>query len=201
MRKLLKEAVARQASDLHLTVGAPPFLRLHGEIALMGEEPLTPETCKALISEVINQEQMAEFEREWELCFSLSLAELGYFRVTVYYQRGAMEAAVRIGRLRARTCEELGLPQALEELTRKPNGLILITGPTGSGKTTSLNALINAINQVRRSKIVTIEDPIELVHTNLKSIVVQQEVHSDTKSFARALRHALRMDPDVIGIG
>lgn len=201
MRRQLEKAVALQASDLHLTVGAPPIVRVHGEILLLDEPPLTPEKSKQLIYAMMSDEQVREFEREWELCFSLNLPGTGYFRVTVYYQRRSVEASIRIGREDVRPLAELGLPLILEELTRKPNGLVLITGPTGSGKTTTFNTLIDIVNRERRSKIITVEDPIEYVHANVKSIVVQQEVGTDTKSFYRALVHILRQDPDVIGVG
>lgn len=201
LRSLLEDAVKAQASDLHLTVGASPLLRVHGEIILMDDPPLTAEAAKQLIYGVMNDEQIRQFERDWELCLSLNLPKVGYFRVTVYYQQRCVEAAIRIGREDLQPLVELGLPPILEELIRKPNGLILITGPAGSGKTTTLNALIDIINRNRRCKIITVEDPIEHVHKNVKSIVVQQEVGADTKSFSRALVHVLRQDPDVIGVG
>jgi twitching motility protein PilT len=201
MRRLLEKAVRAGASDLHLTVGVPPLIRRDGEIVLLDEPPLDAETAASLIQAVMTDEQIRQFEQEWELCFSTSVPGLGYFRVTVYYKQRQMEASVRIGRARVPPLRELGLPLVLEELTRKSNGLLLITGPTGAGKTTTLNTLIDVINQERRCKIITVEDPVEYLHANLKSVIVQQEVGADTRSFSRALVHILRQDPDVIGIG
>lgn len=201
MINLLAKAMQMGASDLHLTSGTPPFVRVNGEIILMDEPPLTPAKSKEIVYAIMDEGQRQEFEREWQICFSRTVPDLGYFRITVYYQRGSVEAAVRIGMTRIKTLPELGLPPLLAELSRKPNGLILVTGPTGQGKTTTLNAIIDMINRERRSKIITVEDPIEYIHDNNRSIVVQQEVHTDTKSFNRALVHILRQDPDVIGVG
>jgi len=201
LRKLLEKAVALQASDLHLTTGAPPFVRLNGEIILMDEPVLTPELNARLILGILNDVQKRKIEQDLELCFSMSLPDLGYFRVNVYYQRGNLEAAIRIGMAEIKSIEELGLPPALRELARRPTGLILVTGPTGQGKTTTFNALIDAINYEERSKIITIEDPVEYIHRNVRSIIVQQEVYTDAKSFHRALGHILRQDPDIIGVG
>jgi len=201
MRRQLEKAIAASASDLHLTVGAPPILRIDGEMILMDEPPLTPEHSRELIYAMMTEEQVQHFEREWELCFSMNIPGSGYFRITVYYRQRNVEAAVRIGRDEVRPIADLGLPLVLEDLTRKTNRLNLITGPTGSGKTTTLNTLIDTINRERRCKIITVEDPIEYVHKNVKSIVVQQEIGSDAKSFSKALIHILRQDPNVIGIG
>ena len=201
MRKLLEKAVALQASDLHLTTGAPPFIRLHGEIILMDEPVLTPELNSRLICGLLTDTQKRKVEQDLELCFSLNLPELGYFRVNVYFQRGNLEAAIRIGMVEIKSIEELGLPPVLRELVRRPTGLILVTGPTGQGKTTTFNAVIDCINQEERCKIITIEDPVEYIHRNVRSIIVQQEVYTDAKSFHRALVHILRQDPDIIGVG
>jgi twitching motility protein PilT len=201
MRELLEKAVKAGASDLHLTTGAPPFLRVNGEIILMDAEPLSPLHTKRLIYGILNENQRQKIEKDLELCFSMNLSELGYFRVNVYYQRGNIEAAVRIGMLEMKSFEELGLPEVLMDMVRRPHGLLLITGPTGQGKTTTFNALIDFINRERRCKIITVEDPVEYVHRNIRSIVVQQELNTDTKSFHRALIHILRQDPDMIGVG
>ena len=201
MNKLLAEAVRIGASDLHLTAGAPPFFRVNGEIVLTNYAPMAAEALKEAIFSLLNADQISTLEREWELCSSLTLPGVGYFRVTIYKQRGNFEASVRVGAGSARSFEELGLPASLADMARKTTGLILVTGPTGHGKTTTLSALIDFINKERRCKIITVEDPIEYVHANVKSVVVQQEVHADTKSFGRALVHILRQDPDVIAVG
>ncbi len=198
---LLKTARQDHASDLHLVTGTPPFTRVNGEIIIMDYEQLTQEKIKSILTEVISGEQMQRFEREKELCLSLSLPDIGYFRMSLYYHRSHLEAAIRLGLSEVKSFDELGLPHTLVELSRKRAGLILITGATGMGKTTTFNAIIDFINRERRCKIITIEDPVEFVHTPKKSIIVQQEAYSDAKSFARALVHILRQDPDIIGVG
>jgi twitching motility protein PilT len=201
MMRLLEKAVKAGASDLHLTTGAPPFLRVNGEIILMNEEALTAEINKKMIYSLLNEVQVKKLEQDLQLCFSLSVPQLGYFRVNPYFHRGRVEAAVRVGMLEVKTLEQLGLPPILGEAIRKPNGLVLITGPTGQGKTTTFNALINVINREKRCKIITVEDPVEYVHRNIRSIVVQQELYTDTRSFHQAVIHILRQNPDIIGIG
>ncbi|MEN6371457.1 MAG: type IV pilus twitching motility protein PilT [Armatimonadota bacterium] len=198
---LLKVAVSKRASDLHLMVGVPPVLRINGEIIIANSNPLTQADMEKLILENLPQEKKSLLSEEWELCYSLKIQDLGYFRISVYYEQGTLGAAIRVGIVEMQSLEELGLPQVVTELTRKPSGLILITGPTGSGKTTTLNSIIDLINRDRRCKIIMVEDPIEYVHPNKRSIIVQQEVHSDTKSFGKALVHILRQDPDVIAVG
>lgn len=199
--ELLKLAVSSKASDLHLIAGVSPVLRIDGEILLTDAEPLTPEQAAALILEGLPEEKRAARERDLQLCYSLKLPDLGYFRIAVYYEQGTLGAAIRVGMTEIRTLEELGLPPVVADLSRKPSGLIVITGPTGSGKTTTFNSVIDLINRERRCKIVIVEDPIEYVHSNKRSIVVQQEVLTDTRSFAQALIHILRQDPNVIGVG
>jgi twitching motility protein PilT len=189
------------ASDLHLVAGLPPAVRVNGEIVMLKAEPLTRERAKALAYQLLNREQIAHFESEKELCFSVSDGELGRIRVTVYYHAGCPELSVRLCALQISNADELGLPAIVSELARKPNGLVLITGATGMGKTTTLNFMVDLINRERHCKIVTIEDPVEYVHKPNKSIIVQQEVHTDTLSFPRALLHVLRQNPDVIVIG
>jgi twitching motility protein PilT len=201
MNRLLGIATRMGASDLHLTVGMPPFVRIHGEIILMDEPPLDAARIRTMIDGIMNEEQRIGFERDWELCFSHFVDGLGYFRVTVYRHKGCAEAAVRLGLAELPSATDLGLPPVLDELSRKPNGLLLVTGPTGSGKTTTFNAILDMINRERRAKVITVEDPVEHHHRNLRSIVIQQEVSWDTRSFASALVHILRQDPDVIGIG
>jgi twitching motility protein PilT len=198
---LLRAAIARGASDLHLMVGVPPVLRIHGEIIIANRDPLSGADTERLVLGTLPQEKREVLERELQLCYSLKVPELGYFRISIYYEQGLIGAAIRVGITQIRSLEDLGLPPAVPELTRKPSGLILITGPTGSGKTTTLNSMIDLINRDRRCKIIMVEDPIEYVHPNKRSIVVQQEVHTDTHSFSKALIHILRMDPDVIAVG
>ena len=201
MKQLLTQAIAAGASDLHLTAGAPPLLRVHGGIELMDADALQSEDIKALVYPLLNDAQIESLEDKLELCFSLSVLEQGYFRVNLYYHRGAVEAAIRIGLIEPKSADELGLPAALMEMTRRPNGLILIAGATGQGKTTTFNTMIDFVNRERRCKINTVEDPVEYQHKNLRSIVVQQELFTDTWAFDSALRHILRQDPDIIGVG
>lgn len=198
---LLADAVERGASDLHLVAGAPPALRINGDVILADGELLQGLELEALATQLLSAEQQAVFQREWELCTSIHVTGVGRVRVTLYRRDGHPEYSFRFCGDYLASREELGLPEKLDELARRPNGLLLITGPTGSGKTTTLNYLVDLINRERRCKIVTIEDPIEFVHPNRKAIVVQQEVLTDTRSFNRALIHVLRQDPDVIVIG
>ncbi|MCL5105042.1 MAG: PilT/PilU family type 4a pilus ATPase [Armatimonadetes bacterium] len=198
---LLKVAVSKRASDLHLMVGVPPVLRIHGEIIVANGDPLTSTDTQRLILGTLPEEKKQALAKNLQLCYSMKIPDLGYFRVSIYHEQGELGAAVRIGMTQILSLEELGLPPVAAELTRKPSGLILITGPTGSGKTTTLNSLIDLINRDRRCKIIMVEDPIEYVHPNKRSIIVQQEVHTDTHSFSEALVHILRQDPDVIAVG
>ena len=198
---ILKRAMQQNASDVHLVVGLPPMLRIDGDLVTTQELPLGRDDVKLLIFSVLNQGQREEFEREWQLCVSLYVPDVGHFRITVYYHQGNVEAAIRSCPLSLRSPEELGLPDIVEKIVEKRSGLILITGATGSGKTTTFNCLIDMINRRRRCKIITVEDPVEFVHENRMSIIVQQQVYSDTPSFGRALVHILRQDPDVIGVG
>ena len=198
---LLGEAIEMGASDLHLIAGVPPAFRVHGEILFARGEPLTQTQNFEMVHSLLNEEQREKFEREWELCISLAHDAAGRFRATLYRRNNHPELSIRFCGETVPSREELGLPPRLDELTRRQNGLILITGPTGAGKTTTLNYMVDLINSERRCKIVTIEDPIELVHRNKRAIVVQQEVLTDTHSFHRALIHVLRQDPDVIEVG
>jgi twitching motility protein PilT len=199
--ELLKIAVEQGASDVHLVAGLPPALRVAGEIILWGGEKLGPEDAWELVSSLLNAEQKEIFQRDLQLGFSFFEPGLAHFRVSLYYSQGRVEAAIRVRNLAIQPLEELGLPETVQELTRKPNGLVLITGPTGTGKTTTLYAMMDLINHERRCKIITLEDPIEYVHTPFKSIIVQQELGRDFKSFSQALTHILRLDPDVICVG
>ena len=198
---LLQEAVRRGASDLHIVVGLPPILRIDGEILPMQHEALSESDTKAMVYSTLNPDQIARFESDWKLCFSRYYADIGHFRITVYYQKGNTEAAIRICPPAVRSLSELGLPDVAADIARKQNGLVLITGPTGEGKTTTLNAMVDLINRERRCKIIMVEDPVEYRQTHRKSIVVQQQIGSDAHSFGEALVHILRQDPDVIAIG
>ena len=199
--RLLSAANEFDASDLHLVAGVPPAYRVNGEIILAEEDALTEADVTDITNCLLNEQQRKKFESEWELCISLLHSAAGRVRITFYRRNGHPELSFRFCGDRIATREELGLPARLDELTRKPNGLVLITGPTGAGKTTTLNYLVDLINNERRCKIVTIEDPIEFVHQNKRAIVVQQEVLTDVRSFNRALVHVLRQDPDVIVVG
>jgi twitching motility protein PilT len=199
--KLLETANELGASDLHVIVGVPPAYRVNGEIILADEDALTPDSVTQMAEGLLNEVQREKFDREWELCISLLHAAAGRVRVTLYRRNGHPELSLRLCGDRIPTREELGLPAKIDELARRPNGLFLITGPTGAGKTTTLNYMVDVINSERRCKIITIEDPIEYVHENKRAIVVQQEVLTDTHSFNRALVHVLRQDPDVIVVG
>ena len=198
---LLLEAIQKGASDLHVTVNVPPIVRVDGFLEPLEYPPLRKDETKQLIFSVLNEQQKIKFETDWELDFSTEIKDMGRFRVNVHRQRGAVEAAFRIVHDDIRTIKQLGLPPVVGEFARRVNGLTLITGPTGSGKTTTLAALVHQINSERRCMIITIEDPIEYIHRHRKSIIKQREVTSDTKTFAAALRHILRQDPDVICIG
>lgn len=198
---LLRIAVEKHASDLHLMVGVPPVLRIHGEIVIANSDPMTAADVEALVTSQLCEAHKQELETTLQLCHSIKLPGLGYFRVSVYHEQGELGAAIRIGMTECKSLEELGLPPIIAELMRKPSGLILVTGATGSGKTTTLNSMIDLINRDRRCKIIMVEDPIEFVHPNKRSIIVQQELHTDTHSFGKALVHILRQDPDVIAVG
>lgn len=199
--RLLSAAKDYDASDLHLVSGVPPAFRVNGEIIIADEDALSEAEITSLADSLLNEQQKKKFELEWELCISLLHSVAGRVRVTFYRRNGHPEMSLRFCGERIPTREELGLPERIDELTRRPNGLVLVTGPTGAGKTTTLNYLVDLINSERRCKIVTIEDPIEFVHQNKRAIVVQQEVLSDVRSFNRALVHVLRQDPDVIVVG
>jgi twitching motility protein PilT len=198
---LLEAANEFGASDLHLIAGVPPAYRVNGEIILADEDALTPAVVTTIAEGLLNDLQREKFDREWELCISLLHPTAGRVRVTFYRRNGHPELSFRLCGDRIPNREELGLPAKIDEMARRPNGLFLITGPTGAGKTTTLNYMVDVINAERRCKIITIEDPIEYVHENKRAIVVQQEVLTDTHSFNRALVHGLRQDPDVIVVG
>jgi twitching motility protein PilT len=201
LERLLRAANKFDASDLHLVAGVPAAYRVNGEIILADEDALGERDVAFIAESLLNEQQKRKFEQDWELCISLLHSAAGRVRVTFYRRNGYPEMSFRFCGDRVASREELGLPEKLDELARRPNGLVLVTGPTGAGKTTTLNYLVDLINTERRCKIVTIEDPIEFVHSNKRAIVVQQEVLTDVRSFNRALTHVLRQDPDVIVVG
>src|ERR1044071_8280597 len=199
--RLLASAPGFDASDLHLVAGVPPAFRINGEIIIADQDSLSPQDLALIADSLLNDQQKKKFEQEWELCISLLHKVAGRVRATFYRRNGHPEMSFRFCGERIPSREELGLPPKIDDMARRPNGLVLITGPTGAGKTTTLNYMVDLINSERRCKIVTIEDPIEFVHENKRAIVVQQEVLSDVRSFNRALVHVLRQDPDVIVVG
>ena len=199
--RLLSAVNDYDASDLHLVAGVPPAFRVNGEIIIADEDALTEEEIDSMAADLMNEPQRKKFEQEWELCISILHSAAGRIRVTFYRRNNHTELSLRFCGDKVAARKDLGLPDRIDELARKPNGLVLITGPTGAGKTTTLNYLVDLINSERRCKIVTIEDPIEFVHENKRAIVVQQEVLTDVRSFNRALIHVLRQDPDVIVVG
>ncbi|RJT88566.1 type IV pilus twitching motility protein PilT [Cryobacterium melibiosiphilum] len=202
MLDALAEVVGQRASDLHLTVNAPPMLRVDGGLTPVGDPtPWPAERVTEAILSILSPVQTETFERELELDFAYTLSPTARFRVNVYQQRGDVGAAFRLIPTDIRTLAELGIPETVARFASLPRGLVLVTGPTGSGKSTTLAALIDLVNATRADHIVTVEDPIEFLHTHKKALVNQREVGHDTHSFASALKHVLRQDPDVILIG
>jgi twitching motility protein PilT len=197
----LLDAIELGASDLHITVGLPPMVRVNGRVQPLEDPPLPANMTREIIYDILSNEQRQRLETEWELDFAYSLPRIARFRVNVYFQRGSMGAAFRTIPHEIKSFSELGLPKAVEEMTEKPRGLVLVTGPTGSGKSTTLAAMIDRINETRSEHIMSVEDPIEFLHAHKQCIVNQREVNQDTKSFAQALKHILRQDPDVILVG
>lgn len=198
---LFRLMVEQKASDLHLTSGAPPFLRLHGNMSPLNYRQLSNQDVQALIFEILTEKQKKAFVEKWELDFAYVVEGLGRFRCNVFMQRKGLGAVFRTIPEKIKTAQELNLPQSIIDLVEADRGLILVTGPTGSGKSTTLAAMIQHINSNRESHILTVEDPIEFVHPNLKSLVNQREVGSHTKTFSNALKAALREDPDIILVG
>ena len=201
IQDLLQITVARKASDLIISNDASPTLRVGGELVAVEGKKLTEADTKRLVYTLLDDEQIEKFEREWELDFSTTIPNLGRFRVNVHYQKDSVAASVRYLSMNIPRFEDLRLPESARNLALKKRGLVLITGPSGSGKSTTLAALIDIINSERACHIITIEDPIEYVHTNKRSIVEQREIYTDTHSFDEALKRVLRQSPDVILIG
>jgi twitching motility protein PilT len=201
LRELLEKMIELRASDLHITAGVPPQFRIDGVITSSEYAVLDPETCTKIAYSVLNDEQKRRFENDKELDLSFGVSGLSRFRCNVFLQRGVVTMAIRQIPYKIMSFRELGLPRIVEQLTVRPKGLILVTGPTGSGKSTTLASMIDKINNERRAHIVTIEDPIEYVHEHKKCIVNQREVKADTDSFPKAMKHVLRQDPDVILVG
>ena len=200
-KAVLQQLVQRGASDLHLKVGRPPTLRLHGELAPLEMPPLRPEDLKMLAEQLMTPRQVKEFTDNKECDFAIGVPGIGRFRCNVYQQRGSLCYAMRAIPYQARTLDELNLPKVLEEIALKPRGLVLVTGITGSGKSTALAAMIQHLNEHRHANVITIEDPIEFLHRDINCHINQREVGTDTATFAQALRRVLRQDPDVILIG
>lgn len=199
---LLEEVVRRHASDLHIQVGLPPMLRIDGALTpAPGFNPLDESTVEALLFAILDADQRQILEKDKEFDFSFAFGMLGRFRVNVYHERGNLAAALRLIPNEIKTIAELGAPPVVMNFANYPRGLVLVTGPTGSGKSTTLAALIDKLNSEKSQHIITIEDPIEFTHKSKKSVVVQREVHYDTYSFSAALRSSLRQDPDVVLIG
>jgi len=199
--KFLEMAANLGASDIHIAAGAPPIIRHHGTLKKGKFRALEAEDTERLIMEILNEDQKKSFEEEWELDFSYELPNVGRYRTNVFRQRRGLDAAFRLVPESPPTLDELGFPASIQRLLSYRQGLILVTGKAGSGKTTTLAGMINHLNLTRREHIITVEDPIENVHKPKQAVVVQQELYTDTLSFPRALIHILRQDPDVIGIG
>ena len=199
---LLEDVIRKRASDLHLQVGLPPMLRIDGSLTPIGGfQPLTEETIEKLVFAILDEDQQQILMKDKEFDFSFAFGDLGRFRVNAFHERGNLAAALRLIPNNILTIEQLGMPSVVNNFANYPRGLVLVTGPTGSGKSTTLAAIIDKINTEKAHHIITIEDPIEFTHKSKKSVLVQREVHYDTYSFSAALRSSLRQDPDVVLIG
>jgi twitching motility protein PilT len=199
--ELLIFTCEQQASDLHISAGEPPMIRLDGDIKKIKADPLTPEQCQTMLYDIMNDQQRNHFEEHSDIDFSLAMGNIARFRANIFRQQRGLGAVFRKIPATVLTLNQLGLPPVLAELCRKEKGLILVTGPTGSGKSTTLAAMVDFINSEKEGHILTVEDPIEFVHQSKKCIVNQREIGGHTKSFAQALRAALREDPDIILVG
>jgi twitching motility protein PilT len=200
-KAILQQMIQQNASDLHLKVGRPPTLRVNGDLSPLQLPPMRPEDLKSLAEQVMTPKQVKEFADNKEADFAIGVPGIGRFRVNVYQQRGTIAYALRSIPYQAKTIEELNLPKVVEEVSMRPRGLILVTGITGSGKSTALAAMIQHINEKRHANIITVEDPIEFLHRDINCHINQREVGTDTANFTQALRRVLRQDPDVILIG
>ncbi|HVR08235.1 MAG TPA: type IV pilus twitching motility protein PilT [Thermoanaerobaculia bacterium] len=201
LNQLLKDMVGQGGSDLHITTNSPPQVRVDGVLRQMSLPPLTPSETKQLCYSILTDNQKHRLEENLEIDLSFGLKGLARFRANIFHQRGAIAAVFRQIPFEIRTFRELGLPPVIERMCEKPRGLILVTGPTGSGKSTTLAAMLDKVNRERHEHIVTVEDPVEYLHSHKSCIVNQREIHADTHSFENALRSALRQDPDVVLIG
>jgi len=201
LRELLEQMVQMGASDLHLTAGSPPVVRVDGKLQRMPYDLLTSDETKKIAYSMLNEKQKLKFEQNWELDFSFGIESMSRFRANIFMQRGNCAVALRQIPYEIKTFDELGLPKVISEFARLPRGLVLVTGPTGSGKSTSLAAVIDKINRERPVHIITVEDPIEYLHRHQQALINQREVYSDTSSFSSALKYALREDPDVVLVG
>ena len=201
IRTLLRELIEARGSDLHLTVNSPPRVRVDQQITPLKYDPLSPEQCKGLAYSILTDKQQKKLEMEFEVDFAFGIDGLSRFRGNVFFQRGSLTTVIRAIPFKIPTIEQLKLPKITQTLPTKPKGLVLITGPTGSGKSTTLAAIIDRVNTERAVHIITIEDPVEYIHAHKQALVNQREVGADTKSFATALKYVLRQDPDVIMVG
>ncbi|WP_409368579.1 type IV pilus twitching motility protein PilT [Lysinibacillus sp. 38-6] len=201
IEELLTRSFEEKASDLHLTMGIPPVYRIHGQLEHYGNKPLTSEELTTMVEAILPDHKRQEFHDKGETDFNYSLPGKCRFRVNAYHQRNEVTIAARLIEAKIPSIESLNMPQVLYQLAEKPQGLILVTGPTGSGKSTTLAAMIDYINETKSKHIITLEDPIEYLHTHKKSVINQREVGVDTQSFANGLRAALRQDPDIILVG
>jgi twitching motility protein PilT len=201
LKQMLVEMLNRKASDLHIRVGIRPHLRVNGTLQQIATDPITIETMEQVVGQILNEKQFERFQRKNEMDLALSVAKLGRFRINLFRQRGTTGIAIRAVNTSVPTFEDLNLPKAVRDLSRERRGLIIVTGTTGSGKSTSLAAIIEEINATSSMNIMTVEDPIEYIYRDKKAIISQREVGGDTESFATALRHAFRQDPDAIMIG
>lgn len=201
IEELLKQAYLKKASDLHLTVGSPPVIRINGELVLLGEAPISDSLMEKMAKKIIQEDKWDDFTSLGELDFSYHIEGYSRYRVNAYHQRKNIGIAARVIPTKIPTIETLNMPIILHDLIKKPQGLILVTGPTGSGKSTTLASMINYINEREAKHIITLEDPIEYEHSNKRSIINQREIGSDTNSFQNGLRAALRQDPDIILVG
>jgi twitching motility protein PilT len=199
--EVLLQVMERNASDLHLTAGSPPMIRHHGRLHALDYPRLTPETTREVVYSILTNDQRQKLETDWQVDLAYSIPGKARFRVNAYFQRAAVSAALRLIPQEMPKLDSLGLPPVLADFTTKPRGFVLVTGPTGSGKSTSLAAMLDLINETRHEHILSIEDPIEFLHKHKKCIVNQRELGADTKSFAQGLKAGLRQDPDVILVG